>query len=220
MKLSMITPLACFLAAATCLLLPVSFAQARMVTQIVPTLTVTEEYTDNYFQTGTDPFEEWTTSYELGFSVGFLNKRSQIYLEYNPEYTDYKNLNERNGLDHNASLSAAYQVTRHTSAKADISYDGHDGNNTGESWEHSASASVDSQLTKTVKTSLATTIQTALTSSSEPESTRSTRRIMSVAPSVRRLVLRIILGQIFLTKQIIIKIQTQMNMKAMSPAPF
>ena len=154
MKLSMITPFACFLAVATCLLLPVSFAQARMVTQIVPTLTVTEEYTDNYFQTGTDPFEEWTTSYELGFSVGFLNKRSQIYLEYNPEYKDYKNLNERDGLDHNASLSAAYQVTRHTSAKADISYDGHDGNNTGESWEHSASASVDSQLTKTVKTSL------------------------------------------------------------------
>ena len=154
MKLSMITPYACFLAVATCLLVPVSFAQARMVTQIVPTLTVTEEYTDNYFQTGTDPFEEWTTSYELGFSVGFLNKRSQIYLEYNPEYTDYKNLNERDGLDHNASLSAAYQVTRHTSAKADISYDGHDGNNTGESWEHSASASVDSQLTKTVKTSL------------------------------------------------------------------
>ena len=154
MKLSMITPFACFLAVATCLLLPVSFAQARMVTQIVPTLTVTEEYTDNYFQTGTDPFEEWTTSYELGFSVGFLNKRSQIYLEYNPEYTDYKNLNERDGLDHNASLSAACQVTRHTSAKADISYDGHDGNNTGESWEHSASASVDSQLTKTVKTSL------------------------------------------------------------------
>nr|WP_320013658.1 outer membrane beta-barrel protein [uncultured Desulfobacter sp.] len=151
----MITSHTCFFAVVTCLLLPVSFAQARMVTQIVPTLTVTEEYKDNYFQTGTDPFEEWTTSYELGFSVGFLSKRNKIYLEYNPEYTDYKNLNERDGLDHNASLSAACQVTRHTSAKADISYDGHDGNNTGESWEHSASASIDSQLTKTVKTSFA-----------------------------------------------------------------
>ena len=154
MKLSMITPYACFLAVATCLLVPVSFAQARMVTQIVPTLTITEEYEDNYFQTETDPFEEWTTSYELGFSVGFLSKRSQIYLEYNPEYKDYKNLNERDGLYHNASLSAACQVTRHTSAKADISYDGNDENYTGDSWEHSASASVDSQLSKTVKTSL------------------------------------------------------------------
>ena len=155
MKLSMITPHACFLAAATCLLLPVSFAQARMVTQIVPTLTITEEYEDNYFQTETDPFEEWTTSYELGFSVGFLSKRSQIYLEYNPEYKDYKNLNERDGLYHNASLSAACQVTRHTFAKADINYDGNNENYTGESWEHTASASVDNQLAKTVKTSLA-----------------------------------------------------------------
>ena len=155
MKLSMITLHACFWAAAICFVVQVPFVQARMVTQIVPTLKVTEEYTDNYFQTGSDTFEEWTTSYELGFSVGFLNKRSEIYLEYNPEYTDYKNLNERDGLDHNASLSAAFQPTKHTTATADITYDGHDGNNTGESWEHSASTSVDSQLTKTVKTSLA-----------------------------------------------------------------
>lgn len=155
MKLSMITLHACFLLAGICLLVRAPFAQARMVTQIVPTLTVTEEYTDNYFQTGTDPFEEWTTSYGLGFSLGFLTQRSQIYLEYNPEYSDYKNQNEKDGLDHNASLSATCQVTRHTSAKADISYDGNDGNNTGESWEHSASTSIDSQLTRTVKTSLA-----------------------------------------------------------------
>lgn len=155
MKLSMITLHAFFWAAALCLVVQVPFAQARMVTQIVPTLTVTEEYTDNYFQTGSDTFEEWITSYELGFSVGFLNKRSEIYLEYNPEYTDYKNLNERDGLDHNAALSAAFQATKHTTATADITYDGHDGNNTGQSWEHSASTSVDSQLTKTVKTSLA-----------------------------------------------------------------
>ena len=155
MKLSMITPHAYFLLTVTCLLAPLSFAQARMITQIVPTLTVTEEYKDNYFQTGSDPFEEWTTSYELGFSLGFLNKRSQIYLEYNPEYTDYKNLNERDGLDHNLSLSTAWQATKHTSAMLDMSYDGHDGNNTGESWEHSTTASVDSQLTKTVTTSFA-----------------------------------------------------------------
>lgn len=90
MKLPMITPYACFLVAATCLLIPFSLAHARMVTQIVPTLKVTEEYKDNYFQTETDTFEEWKTSYELGFSLGFLNQRSKIYLEYTPEYNDYK----------------------------------------------------------------------------------------------------------------------------------
>jgi len=155
MKLSMITLYTCFLAVSTCLLVLVSFAQARMVTQMVPTLTVTEEYKDNYFQTGTDPFEEWITSYELGFSVGFLSQRSQIYLAYNPEYKDYKNLDERDGLYHNASLSAAFQATKHTNAQADIRYDGDNGNYTGQSWEQSASASVDSQLSKTVNTSLA-----------------------------------------------------------------
>jgi len=155
MKLSMITPHVCFLAVTAFLLAPAALVRARMITQIVPTLTITEEYKDNYFQTDTDLFEEWTTSYKLGFSMGFLNKRSKIYLAYNPEYTDYKNLDERDSLEQNASLSAACQVTKQTSATADISYEGHDGNHTGESWEHSASASVNSQLAKTVKTSLA-----------------------------------------------------------------
>ncbi len=149
------TPHASFLIVAICLLIPFSLAQARMVTQIFPTLTVTEEYKDNYFQTETDKFEEWTTSYELGFSLGFLNQNSKIYLEYNPEYKDYKNLNERDGLEQNFSLSAAWQATKHTSAMIDMNYEGNDGNYTGESWEHSASASVDSQLTKTVTTSFA-----------------------------------------------------------------
>jgi hypothetical protein len=126
-----------------------------MVTQIFPTLTVTEEYEDNYFQTETDKFEEWITSYELGFSVGFLNQKSKIYFEYNPEYKDYKNLNERDGLQQNFSLDAAWQATKHTSAALNMNYDGGNENNTGESWEHSASASVDSQLTKTVKTAFA-----------------------------------------------------------------
>ncbi len=151
----MITPYACILVVATCLLLPCSITHARMVTQIIPTLTVTEKYEDNFFQTETDKFEEWITSYELGFSLGFLNQKSKIYFEYSPEYKDYKNLNERDGLNQNFSLSGAWQATKHTSATIDMNYTGGDENNTGESWEHSASASVDSQLTKTVTTSFA-----------------------------------------------------------------
>ena len=140
-----------------CLFMPASVAYAGMVTQLTPTLTVTEEYKDNYFQTGegVEDEEEWVTTYELGFSIGFLSKRSQIYLNYNPEYNDYKNLSDRDSLDQNGSLSGTIQATKHTTAKADIVYDGHDGNHDGDSWEHSANASVDSQLTKTVNTSLA-----------------------------------------------------------------
>lgn len=131
-------------------LLPISAAQAKMVTQIIPTLTITEEYNDNYFRTDSDTFEEWTTSYELGFTVGFLTKKNQVYLEYNPEYKDYKNQDDRDGLEHNASLYGTFKPTKHTTIKADLAYDGNDGNNVGDSWEHSAGASVESQLSKTV----------------------------------------------------------------------
>jgi len=125
-----------------------------MVTQITPTLTITEEYNDNYFQEDEDTFEEWITTYGLGFSMGFLKQKSQIYLAYNPEYVMYKNLEDRDSLDHNASLSAAFQPAKHTAASADIAYDGNDGNNEGDSWQHTAGASLDSQLTKTLHTAL------------------------------------------------------------------
>jgi len=138
-----------------CIFLPVSQGLARMITQIMPTLTITEEYNDNYFQRESDTFEEWITTYELGFSVGFLNKKSQIYLEYNPEYKDYKNLEDRDGLSHKASLSGTFQPTKYTTAAVDLAYDGNNDNNQGESWEHSAGASIDSQLTETIKASLA-----------------------------------------------------------------
>ena len=138
-----------------CLIIPASMVNARMITQLVPTLTVTEEYEDNFFQTEEDPDEEWITSYELGFSLGFISKRAQVYLGYNPEYKDYKYLDDRDSVEHNASLSADVQVTKHTTAKAGIIYDGHDDDHEGDSWEHSANTSVNSQLTKTVNTSLA-----------------------------------------------------------------
>jgi len=130
--------------------IPVTDALARMVTQLIPTLTISEEFSDNYFNTENDTFEEWITSYELGFSLGFLSKTSQIYLEYAPEYKDYKNLDDRDGFTNNGSLSAAIQPTKFTTINANMAYDGHDGNNAGESWEHSAGASIRSQLTETI----------------------------------------------------------------------
>jgi hypothetical protein len=143
-----------FLAALIIILIPSEKAAARMVAQLTPTLTVTQEYNDNYFQTDQDPFEEWITSYGLGFSLGFLTQKTNIFLEYEPEYRNFKNLNDRDGLEHNASFSGDFRLTQHTEAKADIVYDGGDSNKDGESWEHSAGASIDSQLSRTVNTSL------------------------------------------------------------------
>ncbi|WP_320041049.1 hypothetical protein [uncultured Desulfobacter sp.] len=143
-----------FLAALIVILIPSEKVDARMITQLTPTLTITEEYNDNYFQTDKDPFEEWITSYGLGFSIGLLTRKTNIVLEYEPEYMDFKNLDDRDGFDHNASFSGDFKLTRHTQAKADIVYDGDSDNKDGESWEHSASASIDSQLSRTVNASL------------------------------------------------------------------
>jgi len=123
---------------------------ARVITQITPTLTITEQYNDNFYQKDVDTFEEWTTTYGLGFTMGFLNRKSQIYLGYSPEYQDYKNLDDRDSFDQNASLSGSFQPTKFTDIQTNLSYDGHDGNNEGDSWEHSAVLSIDSQLTKTL----------------------------------------------------------------------
>ena len=131
-------------------LVPVVPVQARMITQITPTLTITEEFNDNYFSTDSNKKEEWTTTYELGFSVGFLNKKSRVYLGYNPAYEDYNTMDDRDSLDHNFSLNADFQPTKHTSIAADLGYDGHDGNNDGDSWEHTAAVTLDSQLTETL----------------------------------------------------------------------
>ncbi|WP_321495905.1 outer membrane beta-barrel protein [uncultured Desulfobacter sp.] len=138
-----------------CLITSASMAHAKMITQLVPSLTVSEEYKDNYYETEDDPYEEWITTYELGFSLGFIERRGQIYLAYNPAYKDYKNLDDRDGLEHNASMSALFQATKHTTLSAGIIYEsGQDGNYEGESWQNSANASVNSQLTKTINASL------------------------------------------------------------------
>ncbi len=130
------------------LLSPVPFVHSRMISQITPTLTITEEYDDNLLRTDSNKKEEFTTSYELGFTIGFLDKRSQVFLNYNPEYVDHKNFNDRDGFENNVSLTGNFQPTKHTSISTDLSYDGHTGNHTGNSWEHTASISLDSRLTK------------------------------------------------------------------------
>lgn len=132
------------------LLVCTGLSHARVITQIIPTLTITEEYNDNYFQDDKDSFEEYITTYELGFTMGFLDRKSQIFIEYNPEYKDYKNQDDRDSLDQNASLSAAFQPTKFTDIDMDLSYDGHDGNNEGDSWQHSAVLSIQTQLTDTL----------------------------------------------------------------------
>ena len=125
---------------------PSSFS--RTITQMTPTLTITEEYSDNYLKTENNKQEEYITSYGLGFSVGFLNKKNKIYLAYNPEYKDYKNLDDRDRFEHKASLDGEFNPSKHTSISAHLAYAGHNDKLAGTSWQNTASLSGTSQLFK------------------------------------------------------------------------
>nr|NJM02516.1 outer membrane beta-barrel protein [Desulfobacula sp.] len=125
-----------------------SAAFARMVTQITPTLTISEEYSDNYLKTAANKQEEYITSYGLGFTIGFLEKTSEIYLAYNPVYKDYKNLDARDGLLHNASLDGKFTPTQFTDINTHLAYTSNTDNNAGESWQNIASVFGNTRISK------------------------------------------------------------------------
>jgi hypothetical protein len=122
--------------------------QAKMVTQLVPTLSISEEYTDNYYKTDSDKSEEFTTTYSLGFSLGFLEKKHSIYLAYNPEYQDYKYLDENDGLDHILSLDGNSTPTKKSSLSYGAHYEKRKTNRIGQSNESNIYLSGDLQATK------------------------------------------------------------------------
>jgi len=125
-----------------------SIAFSKMVTQVIPTLTISEEYSDNYLKTSTNKQEEYITTYGLGFSIGFLDKMSEIYFAYNPQYRDYKNLENRDGLVHNASLDGKFNPTQFTNINANLAYTSNTDNNAGETWQNIASISGSTQISK------------------------------------------------------------------------
>jgi hypothetical protein len=148
-----------FLSVLLTLFLSCSISFSRTMTQIIPTVTITEEYSDNYFQNNNNKQEEYITSYGLGFSVGFLDKTNEIVLAYNPEYKDYKNLDDRDGFAHNASLDGEFNPSKHTNILAHLAYTSDSQNDNeeeyqGDSWENIASLSATSQLSKNTEVSL------------------------------------------------------------------
>ncbi len=109
-----------------------------VVTEFVPSVYVSEDYTDNYDQTEFDKVEEFYTTYGIGLSLGFLQKNGKVLLNYNPEFKDYDKHDEEDAWEHNSSLTGDFQPSRRSSINFSLNYDGHGGNNESESWEHGA----------------------------------------------------------------------------------
>ncbi|MDA3789505.1 MAG: outer membrane beta-barrel protein [Desulfobacula sp.] len=130
------------------LLVSMPSVHSRMITQLIPTLTITEEYSDNYLKTENDKQKEYITSVGLGFSVGFLTKTRKIYLAYDPAYKKYDNLDDRDRLEHRASFDGEFNPSKRTSINTYLAYSGTNQTNEGDTWQNIASISGDSQLSK------------------------------------------------------------------------
>jgi len=94
-------------------LTPPLFSDVR--TQFVPTVSITEEYTDNYNQTQNNKDDEFSTIYSAGFSFGVIDRNWDVFLNYNPAYTDYDTYDEDDNWSHAVSLQGQYQAAEHTS---------------------------------------------------------------------------------------------------------
>ncbi len=92
----------------------VSPAFSKVITQFVPALSISGEYTDNFFRTEDDKDDEYSTIYGADFSFGVIGQKGNIFLTYAPEYTDHNELSEYDSWRHAATIDGSYQATRNT----------------------------------------------------------------------------------------------------------
>ena len=104
--------------------LPAQKVHPRVSFQFLPTLTISEEYSDNYLETSSNHVEEYITKYAAGFSLGMIEQKFKFYLDYAPEYRDYDELNERDRLVHPVSFQGQWTPTRRTEMQLRASYNG------------------------------------------------------------------------------------------------
>lgn len=128
-----------------------STVNARMVSQIIPTLTISEEYTDNFLKTENNTQEEFKTTVGAGFSIAFLEKKSKLHFAWNPHYIDYDKNDDRDRSEHKFTLDATLNPTKNTHLTGNLSYTTNDEENTGESWNNSATMSGSTKPSKNTK---------------------------------------------------------------------
>ena len=108
---SIVSVIVIFTAAA---LMPTEDSSFAAVTQVTPSVSITEEYTDNYNQTEDDTEEEWSTTYQLGLLFEYLAPKAQTTLWYSPSYVDYDDYDDNDSWEHDASLNSTFELTRYT----------------------------------------------------------------------------------------------------------
>ncbi len=91
--------------------------------QFTPLITITEEYTDNFYQTRNNKDDEFSTIYQVGLSFVVIDKQNSFFIEYSPNYTDYMDKNENDSWNHSVSLNAVLQPSKNTILSFSDSFD-------------------------------------------------------------------------------------------------
>jgi hypothetical protein len=81
-------------------------------TQFIPLIVITEEYTDNFFQSKNNKDDEFLTRYQAVLSFSVIDKQDSLVIEYSPDYTDYMDRNENDAWNHNISVDAVHQASK------------------------------------------------------------------------------------------------------------
>ncbi|MBU2429554.1 MAG: hypothetical protein KKH99_02580, partial [Proteobacteria bacterium] len=95
---------------------------SEMRTQFVPSVSITEKYTDNHLQTENNKKDEFSTAYSAGLSFGLIDKNKSMFLEYRSGYTDYASFDEEDSWTHALSLNGQSQVSKHVNLSFSENY--------------------------------------------------------------------------------------------------
>ena len=91
--------------------------------QFTPLITITEEFTDNFYRSKNNKDDEFSTRYQAGFSFGIIDKQNSFFIDYSPNYTDYMDKNENDSLNHMVSIDAVFQPSKNTILTFSDSFD-------------------------------------------------------------------------------------------------
>ena len=80
----------------------------------IPSFSVIEEYTDNYFQTDNNTEGEFSTEYMLGLDFEYIETKGEVSLNYNLSYIDYHEYDDNDSWLHDLELIGLLHLTRHT----------------------------------------------------------------------------------------------------------
>jgi hypothetical protein len=128
-----------------------SFAMG-MKLEFMPSVYVSEDYTDNYSQTENNREEEFITTYGASFLLGFVGKTQRVYLNYNPLYKDYDTNDDQDSFENDLQLYGDFELSKRATINFDMGYDDHEKTDNGisddNSWEHHASVAGEYQVTR------------------------------------------------------------------------